>query len=100
MLHDIAEGIRRGELLSQAFARYEKYFPPIVNQMVTVGEQTGKIDEMFVRIGNFYGREVENIVGNLVELIQPILMVALGLLVGLLFAAILMPIYNLIQVIR
>jgi|SRR3989344_133689 len=100
MLHDIAEGIRRGELLSQAFARYEKYFPPIVNQMITVGEQTGKIDEMFVRIGNFYGREVENIVGNIVELIQPILMVALGALVGLLFAAILMPIYNLIQVIR
>lgn len=100
VLHDIAEGVRRGELLSQAFSRHEKFFPPIVGQMVVVGEQTGKLDEMFVRIANFYNREVENIVGNLVELLQPVLMLALGVLVGLLFAAILMPIYNLIQVIR
>ena len=100
IVHDVAEGVRRGELLSQAFSRYDKYFPPIVNQMVTVGEQTGKLDQMFVRIGAFYSREVENVVGNLVELIQPVLMVALGVLVGLLFAAILLPIYNLIQVIR
>ena len=100
MLHDVAEGVRRGELLSQAFGRHGKYFPPIVNQMVTVGEQTGKLDQMFVRVGVFYSREVENVVGNLVELIQPALMVAIGVLVGLLFASILLPIYNLIQVIR
>jgi len=73
MLHDVAEGVRRGELMSQAFQRHEKYFPPIVNQMIMVGEQTGKTDEMFVRIGKFYSREVENVVGNLVELIQPVL---------------------------
>ncbi len=100
ILHDVAEGVRRGELMSQAFSRHEKFFPPIVNQMITVGEQTGKVDEMFVRIGKFYGREVENLVGNLIELVQPILMVVIGILVGLLFAAILLPIYNLIQVIR
>ncbi len=100
MLHDVAEAVRRGELMSQAFGRYDKFFPPIVNQMVTVGEQTGKLDEMFVRVGTFYSREVENIVGNLVELLQPMLMLVLGLLVGFLFAAILLPIYNLIQVIR
>ncbi len=100
ILHDVAEGVRRGELMSQAFARHQKFFPPIVNQMITVGEQTGKVDEMFVRIGKFYSREVENLVGNLIELIQPILMVVIGILVGFLFAAILLPIYNLIQVIR
>lgn len=99
ILHDVAEGVRRGELMSQAFDRHSKFFPPIVNQMVTVGEQTGKLDEMFVRIGKFYSREVENLVGNVVELIQPILMIVIGLLVGFLFAALLLPIYNLIQVI-
>jgi len=99
ILHDVAEGVRRGELMSQAFDRHAKFFPPIVNQMVTVGEQTGKLDEMFVRIGKFYSREVENLVGNVVELIQPILMIVIGLLVGFLFAALLLPIYNLIQVI-
>ncbi len=100
MLHDIAEGVRRGELMSQAFGKYGKFFPPIVTQMVAVGEQTGKVDEMFLRVAAFYGREVENIVSNLIELIQPVLMVVVGGLVGLLFAAILLPIYNLVQVIR
>jgi type IV pilus assembly protein PilC len=100
MLHDIAEGVRRGELMSQAFGRYDKFFPPLVTQMITVGEQTGKLDEMFVRVANVYSREVDNVVSNLIELIQPALMVIIGGLVGLLFASILLPIYNLIQVIR
>lgn len=100
IIHDVAERVRQGELMSQAFARHDKYFPPIVNQMITVGEKTGKLDAMFVRISTFYSREVENIVSNLVELIQPVLIVALGIIVGLLFAAILLPIYNLIQVIK
>jgi len=100
MLHEVAEGVRRGELMSQSFNRYPEYFPAIVTQMITVGEQTGKIDEMFVRIGTFYTREVENIVGNLVELIQPALMVVIGVTVGLMFAAVLLPIYNLVQIIR
>lgn len=100
VLHEVAEGVRRGDLLSQGFARYPRFFPPIVEQMVTVGEQTGKIDEVFVRIGNFYNREVESLVGNLVELVQPILMVLIGTVVGFMFAAILFPIYNLIQVIK
>jgi len=100
MLHDVAEGVRRGELLSQLFADKQKYFPPLVEQMVTVGEQTGKLDDMFIRVSTFYNREIDNVVGNLVELIQPVIMVILGAVVGLLFAAILLPIYNLIQVIR
>jgi type IV pilus assembly protein PilC len=100
VLHEIAEGVRRGELMSQAFGRYEKLFPPIVSQMVTVGEQTGKLDEMFVRIGVFYSREVDSLVSNLVELIQPAVMVVIGAMVGLVFAAVLLPLYNLIQVIH
>jgi type IV pilus assembly protein PilC len=100
MLHEIAEGVRRGELMSQAFGRYPEYFPPIVTQMVTVGEQTGKVDDMFIRIGNFYTREIGNIIDNLIELIQPALMIVIGVMVGLLFAAILLPIYSLVQVIQ
>ena len=100
MLHEVAESVRRGELMSQSFSRYGKFFPPLVTQMITVGEQTGKVDEMFLKVVGIYSREVENVVGNLVELIQPVLMVVIGVLVGLLFAAILLPIYNLIQVIR
>ena len=99
-LHDVSEAVRRGDPLSQSFEAQGKLFPVMVSQMVAVGEQTGKMDEMFVRISAFYSREVDNIVGNLVELIQPALMVVIGIVVGFLFASILTPIYNLIQVIR
>lgn len=96
ILHTAAEGIRRGELLSQIMLAHEKYFPPLVYQMVALGEQTGKLEEMFSRISAFYVREVDNVVASLIELIQPILMVVIGVLVGFLFASILIPIYNLV----
>ena len=97
-LHGVAEDIRRGELLSRALEGQERYFPPLVSQMVAVGESTGRLDEMLGRVAQFYTREVDGMVGNLVELIQPALMVVIGALVGLLFASILLPIYNLVQV--
>jgi type IV pilus assembly protein PilC len=66
--------------------------------MIAVGESTGRLDDMLARIAQFYTRSVDATVGNLVELIQPFLMVVIGALVGLLFASILLPIYNLVQV--
>ena len=65
--------------------------------MIAIGETTGRLDDMLSRISRFYSREVDNIVGNLVELIQPALMVSIGVLVGLLFASILLPLYDLAQ---
>ncbi len=100
VIHEIVERLRRGEPLSQAFQLYGKYFPTIVTQMISVGEQTGKLDEMFQKINSFYSREVDNLVSNVSELIQPVIMVFLGLMVAFMFAALLLPIYNLIQVIR
>lgn len=97
-LHEVADEVRRGELLSRALEGQERYFPPLVSQMVAVGENTGRLDEMLGRVSQFYTREVDSLVSNLVELIQPTLMVVIGALVGLLFASILLPIYNLVQV--
>lgn len=97
-LHEVAEEIRGGELLSRALEKQERYFPPLVSQMVAVGETTGKLDDMLSRVAQFYTREVDGMVSNLVELIQPALMVVIGAGVGLLFASILLPIYNLVQV--
>lgn len=96
-LHQAAEAIRRGELLSQTLSANTLYFAPLVSQMIAVGEQTGKLDEMLARVAAFYTREVDAIVGNLVELIQPVIMVVIGVMVGLLFASVLLPIYNLAQ---
>ena len=97
-LHDIADKVRQGELLSQALEQNENYFPPLTSQMVAVGEKTGRLDQMLSKIYDFYSREVSSLVESLVELIQPVLILFIGGLVGLLFASILLPIYNLAQV--
>ncbi|MDD5711041.1 MAG: type II secretion system F family protein [Candidatus Colwellbacteria bacterium] len=97
LLQETAGDIRRGELLSQSLGKYPEFFPPFVGQMVSVGEKTGRLEEMLGRVSAFYTQEVGIMVSNLVELIQPILMVVIGVLVGGLFASILIPIYNLIQ---
>ncbi len=96
-LHQTAEDIRRGELLSQSLVKNVEYFPPLVSQMVAVGESTGRLDDLLEKVATFYTREVDDAVANLVELIQPVLMVVIGLLVAALFASILIPIYNLLH---
>ncbi len=97
ILREVAEGVRAGALLSELLAKNPYYFPPLVSQMVVIGEGTGRLDEILSRISNFYTREVNDLLDNLVELVQPILIAVVGIFVGLLFASILIPIYNLAQ---
>ncbi|MBI1960969.1 MAG: type II secretion system F family protein [Candidatus Liptonbacteria bacterium] len=94
-LGEIAEAVRAGAPLSQTLAQYDRYFPILVSQMVAIGEGTGRLDEMLSRVSAFYSRDVDSMVGNLVELIQPLLMIIVGVSVGVLFAAILLPLYDL-----
>ena len=96
----IADAIRKGELLSQALNREYDYFPMLVGQMVAVGESTGKLEDLLMRVSTFYSREVDDSVNNLVEMIQPLMMIFIGGLVGLLFASILIPIYSLVSAIN
>ena len=96
-LHDVADNLQKGMSLSQGLDRHSKLFPPLVSQMVAIGESTGRLDALLSKVSDFYSREVDGLVGSLVELIQPILMIVIGVLVGVLFASILIPIYNLAQ---
>ncbi|MDI6734477.1 MAG: type II secretion system F family protein [Patescibacteria group bacterium] len=98
ILHEAAQNIRKGQLLSQAL-KNTPYFPPLVYQLIAVGESTGRLDNLLAKVSDFYRREVENLVSNLVELIQPILLVVIGIMVALLFASILLPLYNIAQAI-
>jgi type II secretory pathway component PulF len=93
--HQIADDVRQGSLLSASIEKYPGYFPPLVSQMIAVGETTGKIEEMFGRVATIYTRESDEVTNNLVDLIQPVMMIGMGLMVGLLFASVLIPIYNL-----
>jgi len=97
-LYSVSDAVRSGEPLSDALYREESLFPPLVSQMVAVGESTGRLDEMLSKVYDFFSREINSLVDSLVELIQPALILFIGALVGLLFASILLPIYNLVQV--
>ncbi|MBI4094457.1 MAG: type II secretion system F family protein [Candidatus Liptonbacteria bacterium] len=100
LIHEAAEAVRRGEPLSRALVGHEEYFPPLVSQMLVIGETTGQLGKVFERLGKFYGREAERVIANLVELIQPALMVGIGILVAFLFASILVPLYQLTATVR
>ncbi|MEK7658184.1 MAG: type II secretion system F family protein [Patescibacteria group bacterium] len=100
IIEEIAEKVKAGESLSSLLSQNEYYFPALVGQMVSIGENTGRLDEILLKVAAFFTREVENVVNNLTELIQPVLITVIGILVGLLFAAILLPIYNLTQGLR
>lgn len=70
-------------------------FPPIISQMIRVGEETGKMDEVLGRLALYFEEESENAVRNLTTALEPIILVILGLSVGVLVLSIIMPIYNL-----
>jgi type IV pilus assembly protein PilC len=95
VLHEVANKLRSGSLLSDALAEHPDSFPPIVNQMVAVGEVTGQLDQIFLRISTFYRREADSVISNIVDLIQPALLVVIAIGIGFLFSSILLPIYQL-----
>lgn len=69
--------------------------PQMLPQMLSVGEETGKMQEILARLSSFYGREIENTVASLVTLIEPMIMVVMGVGVGVMVAAVIMPMYSL-----
>ncbi len=95
IVHEIAEDVRQGTLLSQSIEKYPEYFPALVPQMISVGEKTGKMEQIFGRLASYYSRESDNVMNSIVDLIQPVLMILIGVMVGLLFASILIPLYRL-----
>lgn len=68
--------------------------PAMLSQMLAVGEETGRLQEVLRRLGDFYNREIENLVGSLVTLIEPLIMVVMGVAVGVMVAAVILPMYN------
>lgn len=93
ILADAAEAVKAGSSFSDALARHPEV-PNIMSQMVRVGEETGSLGSILKTLGKFYSREVNEAVDTLVGLIEPLMIVGLGLGVGLLLTSVLMPIYN------
>ncbi|MEI6281064.1 MAG: type II secretion system F family protein [bacterium] len=95
LLKEVADGVKSGLSLSGAFEKRRDEIPSILIQMVQVGEETGSLGTVLKTLTEFYRREVDDAVDTLVGLIEPIMIVVLGLGVGILLVSVLMPIYNL-----
>ncbi len=95
IIKESAEAVKSGLTLSQAFEKHNEYMPAIMIQMVKVGEETGSLGQILKTLGDFYKREVDDAVDTLVGLIEPVMIVVLGLGVGILLVSVLVPIYNL-----
>jgi type IV pilus assembly protein PilC len=95
----VQESVRRGESLAGPLAEHP-VFPPMVVQMLAVGEETGQVDTMLEKVSTFYNQEVEASVDALTSLIEPLLIAVIGGAVGAAVIALYMPMFNIIKLIK
>jgi type IV pilus assembly protein PilC len=93
-LQEAAAAVRSGKQLSEPLAK-SKHFPPIVAQMLAIGEETGQIDTILIKVADFYEEEVSTTIDGLSSLIEPLMIVVLGGMVGLIAASVMGPIASL-----
>jgi type IV pilus assembly protein PilC len=95
-LRDAAVEVRNGKQLSEPLS-HSKNFPPIIAQMLAIGEETGQIDTILVKVADFYEEEVDTTIDGLSSLIEPLMIIVLGSMVGLIAASVMGPIASLSQ---
>lgn len=95
VLIEAGERVRKGETLSAAFVNHPKLFPPFVSDMIAVGEETGKVAEMLGQVAEYYENDVEDRTKDLSTIIEPLLMLFIGVFVGVFAMAMIAPIYSL-----
>jgi type IV pilus assembly protein PilC len=86
--------VRKGEQISTTFEKNPQFIPPILFQMTLTGEKTGNLDETLLDVVNFYQKEIEQKTNTLISLLEPLMIVFLGGLVGIIVASILLPLYQ------
>ncbi|WP_458120006.1 type II secretion system F family protein [Paenibacillus sp. Z6-24] len=93
-LNQASESLRRGNALSDPLKK-SWVFPPMVTQMIAIGEETGSLDQMLGKVADFYEMDVENTVDRLKSLLEPLLIAFLAAVVGIIVAAIMLPMFTL-----
>jgi type IV pilus assembly protein PilC len=93
-LAEISQAVKNGQPLGKQLLG-AKFFPPIVGQMMSVGEETGKIDEVLVKVADFYEEEVDTVIDGLASIIEPLMIIVLGGVVGMIAASVMGPIASL-----
>ena len=92
-LENVKKGVFSGDTLTKLFLK-EPVFPPTFSQLISVGEQTGNLDEMFTSVSAYYEEEFDTAVDNMSSLIEPIMIVFMGTMIGGLMIAMYSPIFN------
>jgi len=98
-IHRAASDIERGESISTAISKHP-VFPTMIVRMITAGEQTGKIDDMLERVSDFLDEEIETTLSGLTSLIEPILIVFLGVVVGGMVICMFLPIFKMADIVN
>jgi type IV pilus assembly protein PilC len=91
-LNKVRQAVIEGKSITEPLSRIT-YFPPLVTQMMKVGESTGNLDNMLVKVADVFQDEVEELVGNMTKLIEPIILVVLGGMIGFVLIAMYLPIF-------
>ena len=97
IISEAATEVETGKSIAAVFAD-KPQMPKIMTQMIKIGEQTGSLDDILGKLAAFYDKEVENMLNTLTTLLEPVIMIVLGLAVAVMVAGILLPIYNLASV--
>ena len=92
-LENVKKGVFSGDTLTKLFLK-DPLFPPTFGQLISVGEQTGQLDEMFNSVARYYEAEFDTAVNNMSSLIEPIMIVFMGIMIGVLMIAMYSPIFN------
>ena len=88
--------IKNGIAISEALGKYPKLFPRLLISLIIVGERTGTLHDIFNTFANFYDKEVDNKLKDLTSILEPILLLIMGLMVGSIAFSIILPIYQLV----
>lgn len=91
----VSEGGRVSKELEES-----EYFPAMVSRMVSVGENTGELDKMLMKISDHYDNELENDIKGLTSIIEPILIVFMGIVVGSIVLAVMLPMFDMIKLVK
>src|SRR3989344_4962634 len=95
ILENASVSVKKGETISKSFLSPDSLFPPLVGELIAVGEETGKISAMLSDLAKFYENEVNSATKNLSTVIEPILMIIIGIAVGFFAISMISPMYNL-----
>ena len=97
VIDESKQEIQKGRSISTAFINADKLYPVLVGEMMAVGEETGKLSEMLDRVADFYEEEVSNTTKNMSTVVEPVLMVIVGVVVGFFAVSMISPMYSIVD---